>query len=110
MTITYAWTFPFFETIPVAANGLKNVVAIVHWTYTAQSGTGDSITTAKSYGTFNLPTAEPDLFIPYEDITFQMTVNWANAMMDVPALEASLANEINQQLNPVNIALPPFSS
>ena len=48
-------------------------------------------------------------FIPYEDLTYDIVCGWLNAGTDVAALDAELAVQLDNIINPKTIILPnPF--
>lgn len=106
MAITYEWQFSQFDTAPTL-DGLTNVVEIVHWRYIAVDDT-DGLS-AQAYGTANLGIPGPSEFVPFEDITKEMTIQWVSGVIDVPSLETNLATQIATQRNPPIVPMsPPF--
>jgi len=48
-------------------------------------------------------------FIPYADLTQEIVEGWLNAGTDVPALDAELAIQLDNIINPKTVVLPnPF--
>jgi hypothetical protein len=48
-------------------------------------------------------------FIPYEDLTYDIVCGWLNAGTDVVALDAELAVQLDNIINPKTVVLPnPF--
>ena len=106
MAIVYTWSFPQFDVVP-SEDGLTDVVQTIHWTYTAVDGDH----TAGAYGTVGLGAPNPTDFIPYANLTEQWTIDAVSASVDVPAMQASLAQQIADQINPPVVPMaPPFSS
>jgi hypothetical protein len=101
--ITYNWNFPAFD-CRVQEDGLQDVVTTVHWIYT---GVNEDGITANLYGTEEVPTPAPEAFTPYPDLTESQVIGWMEETMDVPALQANIAIQIELIINPVYITLPP---
>lgn len=104
MAIVYSWQFPQFDVVP-SEDGLTDVVQTIHWRYNAVDG-GYS---ASAYGTVGLGAPNPTDFIPYDQLTEQWTIDAVSASLDVPALQANLAKQIENQINPPIVPMaPPF--
>jgi hypothetical protein len=102
MTIEYTWEFSQFERAP-SEDGLINVVKAIHWRLNAeQDGYRSSV-----YGSVPLGPPNPDDYIAYEDITKQWAINVVSAIIDVPATESLLADQIESQKNPPVVPAPP---
>ena len=104
MAIVYTWSFPEFDVVP-SEDGLSDVVKTIHWVYTAV----DQQHSASAYGTVGLGAPNPSDFIPYDQLTEQWTVDAVSASVDVPAMQANLAQQIADQINPPIVPMqPPF--
>jgi len=101
--ITYKWTFPAFD-CRVDEGGMQDVVTTVHWTY---NGTNEDGITAGMYGTQAVGTPTPDAFTPYPDFSEEQVIGWMEETMDVPAMQANIAAQIELIINPVYVTLPP---
>jgi hypothetical protein len=98
MTTTTTWKIT--QTDYLVADGF---ITTAHWTVNAVDGTY----TASSYGTCGFATATPA--IPYASVTEQEVLNWCWANgVDKDAYEASLANNIALQKNPVTATGVPW--
>ena len=93
-------------------DGLSNVVSTVHWRYHAEytdsNGTPEPpVYTAEIYGSYNppLPTSE---FIPYEQLTKDIVIQWLEAGLDIQSLQSGLTAMIENKIVPpvVEMALP----
>ena len=105
MSITYTWSFPQFEVAP-SDDGLTDVVKVIHWRYDAADGSFS----AGAYGTVALGAPDPAAFTPYADITQQWAIDAVSASIDLPAVEAALAGEIDKKKNPTVVPMaPPFA-
>lgn len=106
MSVTYTWEFGSFEKAPLQ-DGLADVVKVIHWRLYAK----EDQYVASVYGTVALDQPNQDNFIAYEDITKQWAIEAVSSKLDIPALELSLAGEIERHKNPPIIsALPPFTN
>ena len=48
-------------------------------------------------------------FIPYEDLTYEIVCSWLDAVTDVVSLDAELAVQLDNIINPKTVVLPnPF--
>lgn len=101
MAIQYTWTIQQLECKP-QEDGLTDVVIIVHW----QRNAADNQHSASIYGAQQMPAPNPSDFTPYADLTQDQVESWLDATLDVPALDANLAAQIEQQINPPVIVLP----
>lgn len=107
MTITYEWEFSQFDTKP-HSDGLTNVVSCIHWRLT---GTDELGYMASNYGTVILGDPSPAGFTPFEDITKALTISWMEAVTDVEAIKASIADQIDRARNPPVVPMvPPFDN
>jgi hypothetical protein len=91
MTIAYNWVIT--QTNYETANGF---ITTAHWTCVAADGGY----TASVYGTRSWADGTPT--VPYADVTMQEVLDWCWASgVDKEAIEASLAQNIESQKNPV---------
>jgi hypothetical protein len=106
MAITYTWSFPQFD-VAKAEDGLTDVVTTIHWIINATDGTY----TASSYGTVGLGSPNPADFIPYNQLTETWAISACSASLDVLSIEAGLAANIANQIDPPIVPMaPPFSA
>ena len=101
--ITYDWNCKTVDVHP-QAEGETNVVYNVHWIVTGTEGeyTVDSIGT-------QIVTVDPETpFIPFEDLTNEIVVEWTKEAMgedQVQAIEDSLAAQIAELENPTSVTM-----
>jgi hypothetical protein len=106
VSITYTWNFPVFDVVKTE-DGLTDVVQTIHWIYMA----ADGAYTASAYGTVGLGAPNPADFIPYNQLTEAWAISACSASLDVPAMNAALAANIADQINPPIVPMvPPFST
>lgn len=104
MSITYTWTISQLDCYPQEA-GETDVVFIVHWTLSATDGTYSS----SQYGTCGVSYTAGEPFTPYANLTQQQVVGWVEAALgpdQVAAMQASLAQQIQNQINPPVVTPP----
>ena len=106
MTIDYEWIFVQFDTAP-SKDSFTDVVSTIHWRLNATDETG---ITASVYGTVSLPDPTNNEFIPYDQITKNLSITWMEENIDVPLLKSNLADQIEAIKNPqVIYKKPPFA-
>ena len=84
-------------------------VVVAHWRATATETVGEDTFSAISYGTCGFtpdPTA-PD-FVPFDDLTEADVLEWVYESVDKDSVEASLANQIEEQKAPQTMAGTPW--
>lgn len=105
MTIDYEWIFTQFDTKPREGD-LVDVVSVIHWRLNATDDTGASAT---NYGTVTLSDPDQSGFVPYDQITKDLTISWMEENIDVAALKENLASQIEMIKNPPVVPMnPPF--
>jgi hypothetical protein len=106
MAIVYNWVISSMDEYPKTADDLTDVVFVVHWRRQATDIVGDKSYFADIYGTLAVPAPSPEDFTPYPDLTFEQVCGWLEAGLDVLTLDAALAQQIENQINPPVISLP----
>ena len=102
MLVTYNWTFPSFTTARLE-NDLSDVVKIIHWRLWG----GDGTFGAETYGTTTLGAPDPANFIELSEITEDWAINRVEASVDLVAMKANLASQLEAQHNPPTVTGPP---
>ena len=101
--ITYDWNCKTVDVYP-QAEGETNVVYNVHWIVT---GTKEEYS-ATSIGT-QIVAVDPETpFIPFEDLTNEIVVEWTKDAIgeeQVQAIEDSLQAQINELENPTSVTM-----
>ena len=104
MAVSYTWEFPQFEKALLEGD-LCDVVKVIHWRLIAKDGDY----TASAYGTASVAAPNPDNFTAYDELTKQWAIDAVSAIVDVPAMEATLDADIARQKSPpIVAAAPPF--
>tara|TARA_R110000744_G_scaffold26364_3_gene64992 strand:- start:785 stop:1168 length:384 start_codon:yes stop_codon:yes gene_type:complete len=106
-TITYSWDIAQMNA-HIEQFGENNVIFTVHWRYTGissetQPGT-DNHYQASSIGAQSFTYAQGDPFVPYENTeAFEdVVIGWLDDALDVDAMKASLAAQIQKEISPIN--------
>ena len=98
MTTTYTWAIAQLERTTA-----DDIVFTVHWTVAANDG----IYASSAYGSIGLEQPEDD-FIPYADLTTEIVIGWVQDKLDVPAMEAALQAQLDEQDAPTKAAGVPW--
>ena len=100
---TYNWNCKTVDVHP-QEEGQTDVVYNVHWTVTGVNG-DYSVT---NIGTQIVPLNEGGDFIPFEDLTNEIVVEWTKEAMgeeQVASIEADIAGQIEALINPTSVTL-----
>ena len=104
MAITNTWAVQQMDCYP-EEDGETDVVFTVHWTLTATDGTYQGYV----YGSQGV-SIDPDVpFTPYADLTEAQVIGWVQDAMgpeQVASLEANVAQQIANQINPPVVTPP----
>ena len=101
--ITYNWNCRTVDVHP-QEEGQTDVVYNVHWIVTGVDG-DYSVT---NIGTQVVPLSEGGTFIPFEDLTNEVVVEWTKEAMgeeQVTSIEASIAGQIEALINPTSVTM-----
>jgi hypothetical protein len=101
--MTYDWNCKTVDVHP-QAEGETNVVYNVHWIVTGTEGDY----TVSNIGTQVVPLDNAADFIPFEDLTNEIVVEWAKEAMgedQVQAIEDSLQAQITELENPTSVTM-----
>ena len=104
LNITYNWNFNPLECYPTES-GQTDVVFNVHWQLYATTGSYG----ASSIGVQRVGPLGTGSFTPFEELTKEQVQGWVVDSMgtgSVDAMYASLATQIENQINPPTITLP----
>ncbi len=103
MAITYDWNCKTVDVHP-QEEGQTDVVYNVHWIVTGADGDYS----ATNIGTQIVPLSEGGTFIPFEDLTNEIVVEWTKEAMgeeQVASIEASIASQIEALINPTSFTM-----
>ena len=104
--IIYAWNCTRVDAYPIE-NENTDVVYNVHYQITG-ADISNSAYQASTVGIQLLDTSVITEFIPFEDLTNEIVTNWVKTAMGaeaVEALELSISNMIEEQINPTSLSL-----
>lgn len=111
MATTYKWVVSSLDSYPKDAEGLTDVICVIHYRYQAEQVENDKTYFAEVYGTLSVPSPDPADFVPYDQVTYEMVCGWLEAGLDQAALDENLDAQIEDQINPKVISLPlPFQN
>lgn len=105
MTIAYTWQFDSLDVFPTYQT-VTDAVESMHWRLTADDGLGHQ---AQAYGEQKTGPIDVNDFIPYDDLTVADVQGWCETQMgpDLDAVKAVLVGQINEQISPTVVSLPP---
>ena len=101
--IAYDWNCKTVDVHP-QEEGETDVVYNVHWIVSGVDGDYS----ANCIGTQVVPLSEGGTFIPFEDLTNEIVVEWTKEAMgeeQVTQVEASIASQIEDQINPTSVTM-----
>jgi len=103
MAITYKWSINQMNA-HIEADGEQNVIFTVHWTYSGSEESGGRIYQASSIGAQSFTYVAGEPFVPYADTeAFEaIVIGWLEGALDVPAMAASIAAQIQKEITPIN--------
>jgi hypothetical protein len=111
MATNYKWVVSSLDSYPKDAEGLTDVICVIHWRYQAEQVENDKTYFAEVYGTLSVPSPDPADFVPYDQVTYEMVCGWLEAGLDQVSLDENLDSQIENQINPKVISLPlPFQN
>ncbi len=101
--IIYDWNCKTVDVHP-QEEGQTDVVYNVHWIVTGTDGDYSS----NAIGTQIVPLSEGGAFIPFEDLTNEVVVEWTKEAMGeetVESIEAGIASQIESLINPTSVTM-----
>lgn len=110
MATIFNWDCKTVDAYPLVGED-SDVVYNVHWIVTGVSDQLDpqgNPYQARSIGTQALSTDDITDFIPFEDLTNKVVVEWTKGAMgefDVTSVENGIQNSIDLQITPVSVTL-----
>lgn len=101
--IIYDWNCKTVDVHP-QEEGQTDVVYNVHWVVTGTDGDYSS----NAIGTQVVPLSEGSTFIPFENLTNEIVVEWTKEAMGeetVESIEAGIASQIESLINPTSVTM-----
>ena len=102
----FNWVFGPMECY-IDVDGLTDVVYTVNWIYNVVRENDGKKYFAETYGAIGVAFPDPATFVPYDKITKEMTIGWMEASLDVPTMQKNLDAQIDLQIKPLTVSLPP---
>ena len=104
MANQYFWGINQMTCYPTYENQ-KNCVFNIAWVCSATDGTNNVAT----YGIVDIPYVAQDVYVPYENLTFDQTLAWVNDSLGpdgIAAAQATCDEQLIAVANPTEIQLP----
>jgi hypothetical protein len=103
MAVIYKWDIPQMNA-HIQSDGQDNVIYTVHYRYTGSEESGGVTYSSTNIGTQSYTYVAGEPFTPYENTeAFEaVVIGWLEGSLDVPAMQASIAADIQSQIVPVN--------
>ena len=103
MAIKYKWTINQMNA-HIKYEEEQNVIFTVHWSYSALEEVSGNTYSASSIGAQSFTYVKGEPFIPYDNTEAfeQVVIGWLQGALDEVAMQASLADQIQKQITPVN--------
>lgn len=113
--LTYTWTIQNFIAYPTLDN-YQNVVFSINWqlsaTYVDTTKTPSVEYSALSLNNTPINTDNITSFVPYDQLTLDITIEWISETVNVDAIKLELLSAIERQINPpppsIVVLPPPF--
>lgn len=106
--VTYQWIISQLQCVPKQGD-LQDVVVVCHWRRNANTTVDGKDYFADVYGAQSFTQPSGENFTPYDQLTYEQVCGWLNSALDVPQLDLTLDNQLENQINPPVIVLPlPF--
>ena len=86
---------------------MTDVVQTVHWRYNATDVVEEKTYFAEMYGATAVGEPTPENFTDYNSLTKEQVVGWLEETLDVTAMQENLTKQIELQINPIDVTLPP---
>lgn len=86
---------------------MTDVVQTVHWRYNAKETVDTKEYFAETYGATQVGEPTPENFTSYPDLTKEQVVGWLEETLDVESMQENLTKQIELQINPIDVTLPP---
>jgi hypothetical protein len=99
--INYEWITDPCDCL-VSQGTMEKVVKTVHWRLI---GTDENNVLSDIYGAENFPDPSEESFIPFEELTKEIIVEWLSSVLDVPTLKKQIEDAIYLINNPVMVQL-----
>jgi len=98
MADTYTWNIATLE-----RHLDDGAVYTAHWTLGAERINGQDTYSTGAYGSLGFSAPDPTDFIPYDELTPEVVINWVQTALGadkVTEMEAALSTQLDLQENP----------
>ena len=106
MEIVYNWIVSSMQEYPKTSDNLTDVVFIVNWRRTASTQIDGNNYIVDTFNQLSVPAPDPANFTPYADLTFEQVCGWLEAGLNVAEIDAGLAIQLENVINPPVVQLP----
>ena len=109
MAIVNTWNVVAMDCYP-DVDGEKDIVFTVHYTLTGEQYVGGEPLTGSVYGSVGVTLDAESPFTPYANLTLEQVIGWVKDALGeetVTAMEANVAQQIQDQINP-KVVTPPL--
>ena len=103
MAITYKWGINQMNA-HIEQFGEQNVIFTVHWTYSGSEEVDTQTYIGSEIGAQSFTYVAGEPFIPYANTeAFEaIVIGWLEGALDIPAMKANIASQIQKQITPIN--------
>lgn len=106
MSATFVWNISQLDCIP-DVEGKIDYVVTAHWQCNGSEESGGTVYTAQVYGTSSFEVLPGPDFIPYDQLTQEIVLNWIwNSGVSKEATEANVQQQIDNMIDPPVISPP----
>lgn len=106
MSATITWVIEWMQAYP-QFEGQTDVVISAGWRCIGSQENNNNTYTAFAYGSSSFTLDPEQTFTPYADLTQEQVLGWVWADgVDKDAIEASIQQQINEQINPPVVTPP----
>jgi len=95
MDINYTWHFGPFECI-TKLDSLNNVVEKIHWRLVGSVEENN----AEAYGLITLETSQLESFIPFQELTEEIVIEWVTSKLNMDPIYADIERQLDLIINP----------
>ena len=106
MSATFVWNISQLDCMP-DVQGKIDYVVTAHWQCNGSEESGGTVYTAQVYGTSSFEVLPGPDFIPYDELTQEIVLNWIwNSGVSKEATEANGQQQIDTKINPPIVSPP----
>ena len=106
MAIVYNWVVSSMIEYPTTPDNLTDVVFQVNWRRGASTIVDEKNYYVDVFGVLPVPAPSPENFTPYADLTFEQVCGWLEAGLNTEEIDAGLAVQLQNLINPPAVSLP----